>query len=174
MRRRRFWKRGSERSGSCRRPSKKVFWSAPQLDNELIGKLNDGGTSSTVTVRIPISNSIPDTAGRQLETVEKLYLVLGNRTLVNSSASSFADSLKYQPGEDKLRDEFQLKNDVLKLRRVHEFLTARQYSEARSRACLVIYDPDSSIANRFWAEEKIGTIDWAKAVSKDTGPRPRR
>jgi hypothetical protein len=88
--------------------------------------------------------------------------------LVNSSTSSFADSLKYQPGEDKLREEFQRKNDILKLRRVQELLVAKLYPEARSRARVVVSDPDSSIENRFWAEEKIGTIDWAEAVTKNT------
>lgn len=148
--------------------AKKVFWSAPQLDKELIGKLERGNNSSTVTVRIPTSNRMPDTADSLLETVEKLYIVLGNRTLVNSSTSSFADSLKYQPGEAKLREEFQRKNDILKLRRVQELLIAKQYPEARSRAQVVVSDPDSTIENRFWAEEKTGTIDWAEAVTKNT------
>jgi hypothetical protein len=147
--------------------SKRVFWSAPQLDKELLGKLAEGSNSATVTVRIPTSNVIPDTADALLETVERLYIVLGNRTLVNSSTSSFADSLKYQPGEDKLREEFQRKNDILKLRNVQELLVAKQYPEARSRARVVVSDPDSSIENRFWAEEKIGSIDWAEAVTKE-------
>jgi uncharacterized protein DUF4365 len=151
--------------------SKRVFWSAPQLDRELLRKLAEGSNSATVTVRIPTSNAIPDTAATLLETVEKLYIVLGNRTLVNSSTSTFAESLKYQPGEEKLRQEFQRKNDILKLRKVQEFLAAKQYAEARSRARVVVSDPDSSIENRFWAEEKIGKIDWAEAVTKEV-PQP--
>ncbi len=145
----------------------RVFWSAPQLDNVLIRRLEEGNNSSRVTIRIPTSNAIPDTAGKLLETVERLYIVLGNRTLVAASASSFAESLQYQPGEGKLREEFQRKNDILKLRRVQELLVAKHYPEARSRARVVVSDPDSSIENRFWAEEKIGTIDWAEAVTRN-------
>lgn len=147
--------------------SKKVYWYSPQLDNELIRKLTDGNNSSTVTVRVPSSNSVPDTARALLEVVNTLSLVLANRTLVNSSLSSFAESLKYQPGEHKLREEFQLKNDELKLRKIQELLVGRQYSEARTRALVVASDPDSSIENRFWAEMNIGNIDWGEAVSKN-------
>jgi hypothetical protein len=145
----------------------KVFWCAPQLNSELIRKLAGGSAPSTITVRIPTSNSMPDTAAQFLESVEKLYVVLANRTLGNSSISSFAESLKYQPGEDKLRKEFQSKNDVLKLRKINELLVARQYSQARSRALIVASDPDSSIENRFWAVEELGHIDWGEAVSQN-------
>src|SRR5216684_6843531 len=112
--------------------AKRVFWSAPQLDNELVRKLTGGENSSTVTVRVPTSNLLPDTAEQLLESVEKLYVVLGQRTLVGSSMSSFADSLKYQPGEEKLREEFHRKGDFLRFRRIQELFVKREYVEARS------------------------------------------
>jgi len=147
--------------------AKRIFWSALQLDRELLGKLTGDSASSTVSVRVPTSNVIPDTAKTMLVTVEKLYLVLGNRTLDNSSVAAFADSLKYQPDEGRLRFEFQLKNDFLKLRRVQEILAAGQFSEARIRARSIVSDPDSAIESRFWAEMKLGGIDRAEAVSKN-------
>jgi len=147
--------------------AKKVFWCAPQLDDELISKLTDGRVSSTVTARVPSSNLLPDTAEALLRTVEELYLTLANRTLADSSVSGFAESLKHQPGEVALREEFQHKNDALKLRKVHELLVARRYPEARSSAEVIFSDPDSSIENRFWALEQIGDIDWGEAVSQD-------
>jgi hypothetical protein len=147
--------------------TKKVHWYAPQLDNELIRRLADGSISVAATVRVPTRNLLPDTARDLLEVVGKVSVVLANRTLANTSVSSFAESLKYQPGEDSLREEFQLKNDVLKLRRIHELLGARQYTEARTRARVVTSDPDASLENRFWAEMNIGIIDWADAVNKN-------
>jgi len=110
---------------------------------------------------------MPDTARGLLEVLDKISVVLANRTLANSSVSSFAESLKYQPGEDKLREEFQLKSDVLALRKIQELLVARQYSEARTRARVATSNPDSSIENRFWAEMNIGNIDWGEAVNKN-------
>jgi hypothetical protein len=143
-----------------------LFWHAPQLDNALIGRLEEGSASTSITVRIPTSNTLPARAQSLMQAVERLYLVLANRTLANAPISSFAESLKYQPGESKLRQEYQLKNDVLKLRRVAELTASRQFIEARSRARVVASDPDSSIENRFWAEVQIGNIDWSEAATE--------
>jgi hypothetical protein len=147
--------------------TKDVFWVAPQLDNELIRKLNSGENSSTITVRVPTSNLLPTTAEQVLKTVEGLYVVLGQRTLASSSIASFADSLKYQPGEQKLRDEIYRKSNLLRLRRIRELFVQRQYAEARERARLIISDPDSLVEDRFWAQEMIGSIDWGDAVSQN-------
>jgi hypothetical protein len=147
--------------------SKEVFWVAPQLDNGLIRKLSSGETSSTITVRIPTSNPLPVTAEQVLETVEKLYVVLGQRTLASSSIASFAESLKYQPGEEKLRDEINRKSNLLRLRRIRELFVQRQYAEARERARLIISDPDSLIEDRFWAQEMIGSIEWGDALNQN-------
>jgi hypothetical protein len=146
---------------------KEVFWVAPQLDNGLIRKLSSGETSSTITVRIPTSNPLPVTAEQVLETVEKLYVVLGQRTLASSSIASFAESLKYQPGEQKLRDEINRKSNLLRLRRIRELCVQRQYAEARERARLIISDPDSLIEDRFWAQEMIGSIEWGDALNQN-------
>ena len=131
----------------------KLYWSAPQLDNDLVSKLDGGQNLSTVTVRIPTSNLLPSTANELLATIENVYIVLGHRTLLKSSISSFADSLQYQPGEEKLREELQRKTDFLKLRKIHDLFVKRQYVEARSRALLIVSDPDSAVENRFWAQE---------------------
>jgi len=147
--------------------AEKVFWYAPQLDSELIRRLTAGENQSTVTVRVPTSKLLADTAERLLETVEKLYMVLGHRTLIDSSISSFAESLTYHPGEEKLREEFQRKSDFLRFRKIQELFTNKQYVEARSRGQAIILDPDSSIENKFWAQEVIGPIDWAEAVNRN-------
>jgi hypothetical protein len=144
-----------------------VFWYAPQLDNGLIERLNAGENTSTVTVRVPTSNNLPTTADKLLETLELLYVVLGHRTLVGSTMSSFANSLKYQPGQEKVREKFYRKANFLRFEKIQEFFEQRQYPEARSRARLIVSDPDSSIENRFWAQEVVGAIDWSEAISKN-------
>lgn len=146
--------------------AKRVYWHAPQLDTELMRKLAEGTASAAVTVRVPTVNSLPETAQSLMQCVGRLYLVLANRTLAKAPISSFAESLKYQPGESELREEYQRKNDVLKLRKIAELTAARQFSEARSRARVVCSDPDSLIENRFWAEMQVGVIDWAEAVGQ--------
>lgn len=144
-----------------------VFWVAPQLDNDLIRKLNSGENSSNATVRVPISNLLPATAEQVLRTVEKLYVVLGQRTMASSSIASFADSLKYQPGEQKLREEINRRSNLLRLRRIRELFVQRQFAEARERAQLIIRDPDSLVEDRFWAQEMAGSIEWGEAVSQN-------
>jgi hypothetical protein len=143
-----------------------VFWYAPQLDNDLIQKLNAGENVSTVTVRVPTSNALPATAAKLLEALELMYVVLGHRTLVASTMSSFANSLKYQPGQEKVREEFYRRANFLRFEKIQGFIEQREYAEARSRAQLIISDPDSSIDNRFWAQEVMGAINWSEAVSK--------
>jgi hypothetical protein len=144
----------------------KVFWFAPQLYKDLLQKLATGANAATVTVRIPTSNLLPATGDQLLESIEALYIVLGHRTLTNTTISSFADSLKYQPNDEKFRDEFQRKNDYLKLQRIHVLFVSRQFSEARSRAEVILADPDSSIEVKFLAQDNVGIIDWAGAVIK--------
>ena len=143
-----------------------VFWYAPQLDNNLIQKLNAAENASKVTVRVPTSNALPATAAKLLETLELLYVVLGQRTLVASTMSSFANSLKYQPGQEKIREEFYRRANFLRFEKIQEFIAKREYAEARRRTQLIISDPDSEIENRFWAQEVMGTVDWSEAVSK--------
>lgn len=143
-----------------------VFWAAPQLDNELIRKLNSGENSSTVTVRVPMSNLLPATAEQILQTVEKLYVVLGQRTIAGSSLASFADSLKYQPGEQKLREEINRRSNLMRMRRIRELFMQRQFAEARERAQLITRDPDSLLEDRFWAQEVVGSIEWGYALSR--------
>ena len=145
----------------------KLYWAAPQVDNGLVSKLDEGQNLSTVTVRIPTSNLLPSTANELLATIENVYIVLGHRTLLKSSISSFADSLQYQPGEEKLREELQRKTDFLRLRKIHELFVKRQYVEARSRALLIVSDPDSAVENKFWAQENLGSIEWADALSRN-------
>jgi hypothetical protein len=147
--------------------AKQVFWSAPQLDNELVRKLDEEKNTSGISVRVPTSNLLPDTADKLLDTVEKLYVVLGHRTLVRSSISSFADSLTYQPGEERLRENIHRKSDLLRLRRIRELLVQKQFDEGRTRAHLIISDPDSLVEDRFWAQEMVGSINWADGVSRN-------
>jgi hypothetical protein len=146
--------------------TKEVFWYAPQLDNDLVQKLTGGENASTVTVRVPTSNPLPASADQLLNTLELLYVVLGHRTLAASTIASFANSLKYQPGQEKLREEFYRKTDFLRFEKIQELIEQRIYAEARTRAQLIVSDPDSSIENKFWAQEVIGNINWSEAVSK--------
>jgi hypothetical protein len=64
--------------------AKKVFWCAPQLDDELVGKLEARGLSSSVTIRIPTSNVVPGAVQRLAEDLKQIGFILAKRTLADS------------------------------------------------------------------------------------------
>jgi hypothetical protein len=144
-----------------------IFWSTPQLDNSVIGRLTNDEILEKVTVRIPVRNALPDTAVQLLQSVQQIYLVLGNRRLVNASSAEFAESLSYFADEKRLRAEFHRKNDIIKLHAIHEFRVAKKFSDARQRALLICSDPDAQIESQFSAHLEIEMIDLAEAFQND-------
>jgi hypothetical protein len=59
---------------------------------------------------------------------------------------------------------FQEKNDVLKLKRIRDFCRQHQFGEARSRAEIVIGDPDSTVEVKFWAQIQLQGLDYHETV----------
>jgi hypothetical protein len=55
----------------------------------------------------------------------------------------------------------------LRLRKVSELLAEKQFAEARERARIIIRDPDTLVEDRFWAQETVGSIEWADAVHQN-------
>lgn len=143
--------------------SKSVYWYAPQLDSQLGVTLGKEETKS-VTVRIPTNHQLPGTAPQLLSNLDRMYLALGSRELTSASTPAFADSLKHLPDQGRLFRAFQEKNDVLKLRRIHELFEQGQYSEARSRAEVVLADPDSTIETKFWGQIHLQAIDCKESI----------
>jgi hypothetical protein len=115
-------------------------------------------------VRIPAGQELPQTAPGLLVGLEKAYLALAGRELVSAPTQSFGESLKHFPDQQKLARAFQEKNDVLKLKRIRDFYEQKQLGEARSRADLVIADPDSDIEVKFWAQIQLQAIDYRELV----------
>ena len=96
--------------------SKLLFWYAPQLDRQLVAAIGNTEAQS-VTVRIPTTQQLPDTAPALLASFSKIHLTLASRELTSASTRSFAESLKHIPDQEALHRAFQQKNDALKLQR---------------------------------------------------------
>lgn len=143
--------------------SRIVYWYAPQLDRQLAKALGKTGAKS-VTMRIPTSQHLPATAPELLTILDRIYLALANRELTSASTRSFAESLKHMPDQAALHQAFQRKNDMLKVRRIHELYQQRKLDEARPRARLILDDPDSTIEVKFWAEIELEAIDHTETV----------
>lgn len=124
--------------------TERVYWHFPQLDKNLARALCNTAAKS-ITVRIPTCQELPQSASAVLSSLDKVYLTLASRELASASTQSFAESLRHLPDQQKLARAFQEKNDVLKLQRIREFYQQQRFGEARSRAELVISDPDSIV-----------------------------
>src|SRR5258708_38923041 len=72
--------------------SKKVYWCAPQLDEQLGASLRNADAKS-VTVRIPTRQVLPATAPEFVKALSDIHLVLANREMTSASNSSFSDAL---------------------------------------------------------------------------------
>ncbi|MGH9692484.1 MAG: DUF4365 domain-containing protein [Candidatus Acidiferrales bacterium] len=143
--------------------SKRLYWHAPQSDGHLITVLSSSHAQS-VTVRMPTTQHLPETAAELLATLNDLYLLLGSRELVAISAGSFAESLQRLPNQEGLHKAFQEKNDVLKLQHMYKLFHEKQFDGARTRADAMLVDPDSTIEVKFWAQTTLEAIDFSETL----------
>lgn len=120
--------------------------------------------AESITVRIPASHKLPETAPDLLESLNKTYLALANRELTSASARSFAESLTHLPDQEALHRAFQEKNDTLKLQRVNTLFRQRKLEDARRRAQALLADPDSAVETKFWAHIALQAIDFTDQV----------
>jgi len=131
--------------------SGQVFWHCPQTDSELIKGLRSRPDAKSVTLRIPTANLLPDSIVSLIAALDEAYLVLAGRELMSLDASTFAESLRHFPDQERLSHEFQKKSDTLKLMRARSLFNEGKYEEARIRAFSIVGDPDSTVEVKFWA-----------------------
>jgi hypothetical protein len=143
--------------------AERSYWYFPQLDKNLAAALRNMAARS-ITVRIPTSQELPQSAPNLLLALNQAYLTLANRELVLASTQSFAEVLVHLPDQQKLARAFQEKNDVLKLKRIRDFYRQQQFGQARSRAETVVTDPDSTVEVKFWAQVQLQAIDYHETV----------
>jgi hypothetical protein len=143
--------------------SGRLFWHAPQVDRHLASVLRETHASS-VTVRVPTSQRLPDTAPDLLARLNEVYLVLGSRTVTAASAEDFVMSVAHLPDQEAAYQAFQEKATTLKVQKILDLFHGNKYQEARSRADAVVIDPDCSVEARFWAQMTLQSIDFAETL----------
>lgn len=143
--------------------TERAYWHFPQLDKNLAAALRNTEAKS-ITIRIPTCQELPQSASAVLLGLDKVYLTLASRELTSGSTKSFAECLGHLSDQRKLATAFQEKNDVLKLKRIREFYQQQQFAEARSRAEVIITDPDSIVEVKFWAQIQLHAIDFRETV----------
>jgi hypothetical protein len=142
--------------------SKRVYWYAPQLDSQLVATLRATDAKS-ITVRIPTSQKLPETAPDLHRSLSSIYLTLASRRIVSASPQSFAEMLDHTPDQEQLYQAFQEKSDTLKLQRIRDLYKGGLLDQARPRANTIVADPDSTIEIKFWALILLYSIDYKEA-----------
>jgi Domain of unknown function (DUF4365) len=140
-----------------------LFWYAPQLDEHLAGILRDAKTEY-ITVRIPTSNRLPQTAPELLQILDLIQLSLAAREFETAATRNFADSLTALPRQEELFDKFQLSVDTIKLRKAATLYGEKKYNEARPRSQALVSDPDSTTEIKFWAQLQLEGIDCVTTI----------
>jgi len=143
--------------------AEKIYWHAPQLDHALHAAL-ESSTAKTITVRIPTRQDLPNSAPHLLTTLDNIYLALATRELLSSSTRSFAESLTHFPDQQRLAQEFHNKSDLLRLNRMRELFHSGHFRDARSRAEVLLNDPDSIVESKFWAQVQLHAIDCHETI----------
>src|SRR5260221_236809 len=77
---------------------KQLFWSAIQLDQQVLQKLNQG-TAKSLTVRIPTANLLPEKFDQFVQELMRAQSVVVSRILMQTTHVEFAQAMKSQPVE---------------------------------------------------------------------------
>lgn len=143
--------------------SGRLYWHAPQVDRHLANVLREAH-AQYITVRVPTSQQLPETAPDLLARLNEVYLVLGNRAVVAASAQEFVVSVTHLPDQEAAYQAFQEKANTLRVQRILDLFHGKKYQEARSRAGAVVLDPDCTVEAKFWAQMTLQSIDYAEIL----------
>ena len=95
---------------------KKLFWSAIQLDQKVLEKLDEGGRKS-LTVRVPTANVLPERLAEFLKDLTRSHTVVASRALRQTTHIEFVEAMNSQPVEQirKVADDLHEKGYHLDL-----------------------------------------------------------
>jgi hypothetical protein len=100
--------------------SKRLYWSAIQLDQTVLGALEQGKAKS-LTVRIPTSNVLPGGIERFLLDLTRSKTIVVNRILLGTKPIDFVDAMVGQPLEQitEVAEDLHEKGFHLEMRMAH-------------------------------------------------------
>lgn len=143
--------------------SKRVYWHAPQVDRHLMEVLQ-ATHAEFITVRMPTNQQLPATAPDLLTRLNEVYLVLGSRTIAATPAGDFAETIANLSNQEETYNAFQEKANTLKVQRIFDLFHRKQYREARTRADLIVADPETTVEVKFWAQMTLQSIDFGEIL----------
>jgi hypothetical protein len=139
--------------------AKRIFWTAPQLETQLVEKLVAQRTGTTITVRVPVANELPIALNPLLQAVGAVATLLASRRVAEAPIQNFLSSIDTRIDKDGLSQVLKDKSDALRLSKADELFRARRYQDARERVLSVIQDTAASIESKFWAWWSLERIE---------------
>src|SRR5882724_4419595 len=131
--------------------SNKCFWCAPQLDEDLRERAAVIEEAESVTIRIPVNNSLPDSFDLLVRTLTEIEAVLASRVLMATSTGDFLRAIDGRVDKDQLSRTLKNKSDAIKLEQAHSLFVAGSPEEAREKINLVLRSEDAALESKFWA-----------------------
>lgn len=131
--------------------NKKTFWTAPQLDSDILGSLAAKPSGGTFTFRIPTKNQLPENIPQLLDAVAQAETLLSTRSLLSTPVPDFLTSVENRVDKGQVGQELKNKSDAIRLSQAEELFESGSFSEVRIKIQRIISDPEASVENRFWA-----------------------
>jgi len=140
--------------------AKKLFWSAIQLDQNVLASLEKGETKS-LTVRIPTANLLPDRMGRFLSELTRAKISVISRVLLGTKPIEFVDAMAKQPVErlSEVADDFHVKGFQLELQVAHQRFRKGEVAGAIAAVKKVLAESSSYIEVQFNGTVQLGELE---------------
>jgi len=130
--------------------AKKLFWSAIQLDQNVLASLEKSETKS-ITVRIPTANLLPDGMERFLSELTRAKISVISRVLLGTKPIEFVNAMAKQPVErlSEVADDFHFKGFQLELQVAHRRFRKGEVDGALAAVKKVLAESSSYIEVQF-------------------------
>ena len=153
--------------------SRKLFWSAIQLDQKVLAALEQGKGAS-LTVRIPTANLLPDHIGRFVQDLTRSQMDVVSRILLGTKPIDFVDGMAGQPVErvTEIAEDLHEKGFHLELQLAHQQLRSGDLAGAISAVQKVVASSSSSgyVGVHFNATLQLGELEGVQLTRSD-GPQ---
>lgn len=145
--------------------NKRTYWSALQLDKNLLKQNLRELQKETVTIRISTSNELPQTLPSMLEALQKAQVMLATRKLSRTPVGEYADTITEHGSLKETIHDLGNKRDALKLQNAHDLAKSHDFGAARKETSSILQNEDCAIEIKFSALLKEIEIDWSEAQS---------
>lgn len=151
--------------------TKRLYWSAIQLDQRLMAAL-ERGDRRNLTVRVPTVNVLPDNINGFSRDLADSHKVIVRRALLGATAVDFADAMRGQPAEAVTQFAVNLhrKGFCLELQAAHEQMRRGDLAGAIAAVRKVLSNSSDDIEVQFNATLELGELE-AIELSRSDKPQ---